>query len=200
MCCHSNSSRCEGSALSFGLPKLTCSLMRSACRGITNVSDNGERLASTFGMYARGWEPWMREIVDKVKGGARKSGILDLQMSRIERWIGYRPPCRIELTGSRIGEYICSQKRTTSFVRWANFRSVQFIVYQKLGTIRGDSILTTETKKLDSTIGQSDQRWVSNGRQNTHWMRQNPSKSQSLPTVPTALATSDVWFHRPSPG
>jgi len=28
----------------------------------------------------------------------------------------------------------------------------------KEGTIRGDSILTTEAKKLDSTVGQSDQR------------------------------------------
>jgi len=156
--------------------------MCSACRGITNVSDDGERLASTFGMYARGWEPWK----DKVRGGARKSRILDLQKSRIERWIGYRPPCQVELTGSHIGKYICSQKRTTSFVRWANFRSVQIIVYQKKGTIHCDSMLTTETKKLDSTIGQSDQRWVSNGRQNTHWMRQNTSKIQSLQTVPTA--------------
>jgi len=138
-------------------------------------------------MYARGWEPWK----DKVRGGARKSRILDLQKSRIERWIGYRPPCQVELTGSHIGKYICSQKRTTSFVRWANFRSVQIIVYQKKGTIHCDSMLTTETKKLDSTIGQSDQRWVSNGGQNTHWMRQIPSNRPN--------GTSDIRCLVPPP-
>jgi len=117
---------------------------------------------------------------------------LVLQTSRIERWIGHRPPCRVELTGSCVGKYICSQKRTTSFARWAYFRNVQFIVYQKKGTTRGDSMSTTETKMLDSTVGQSDQRWISNGRQNTHWMRQNPSKSQSLQSVPTAPTTRGV--------
>ena len=115
---------------------------------------------------------------------------LVVQTSRIERWIGYRPPCRIELTGSRIGDYICPQKRT-SFVQWANFWSDQFIVYQKKGTIRGDSILTTETKKLDSTVGQSDQRWVSNGGQNTHWMRQIPSNRPN--------GTSDIRCLVPPP-
>ena len=129
--------------------------MRSARRGITSVSGDGEQITSTFGMSARRWEPWMREIMDKVRG-VRKSVGLVLQTSRIERWIGYRPPCRIELTRSRIGEYICSQKRTTSFVRWANFRSVVHSI-PKEGTIRGGT-LTTETKMLDSTVGQSDQR------------------------------------------
>ena len=141
-----------------------------------------------------------RDYGQGQRGTQKRRFGLVVQTSHIERWIGYRPTCRIELTVSRIGQYICSQKRTTSFVRWANFRSAQFIVYQKKGTIHRDSMLTTETKKLDSTVGQSDQRWVSNGRKNTHWMRQNLSKSQSLQTVPTALATSDVWFHRPSPG
>ena len=131
------------------------------------MSGDGEYIASTFGMYARRWEPWMR---DYGQGQRDTSVCLVVQTSRIERWIGYRPPCRIELTGSRIGDYICPQKRT-SFVQWANFWSDQFIVYQKEGTIRGDSMLTTETKELDSTVGQSDQRWVSNGRKNTHRMK-----------------------------
>ena len=71
------------------------------------MSGDGEHITSTFGMYARRWGPWMREIMDKVRG-VRKSVGLVVQTSRIERRIGYRPPCRIGLTGSRIGEYICS--------------------------------------------------------------------------------------------
>ena len=34
----------------------------------------------------------------------------------------------------------------------------------KKGTIRGNSMLTTEMKKLDSTVELNDQRWISNGR------------------------------------
>ena len=83
--------------------------MRSARRGITSVSGDGEHTTSTFGMYARRWEPWMREIMDKVRG-VRKSVGVAVQMSHIERWYGYRLPCRIELMESCIGEYICSQK------------------------------------------------------------------------------------------
>jgi len=32
------------------------------------VSGDGEHIPSTFGMYATRWEPWMREIMDKVRG------------------------------------------------------------------------------------------------------------------------------------
>ena len=59
---------------SFDLPKLTCSCMCSARRW----------RAHNINMYTGRWEPWMREIMDQVRGVRKSVGLL-VQTSRIER-------------------------------------------------------------------------------------------------------------------
>ena len=105
---------------------------------------------------------------EKAGGGIRESGDSDLQASRIERWIRYRLPCRVELRGKSgvrtlklheggllVG--VLGHERTSSFARCADFRSGHFIVYQKKGTTCGVKNLTYCKAKMIS-------QWVSNER------------------------------------
>jgi len=82
---------------------------------------------------------------EKAGGGVCESGDFDLRTSRIERWIGYRPPCRVDLRGEsgvRTLELheggllvsVLAHERTSSFARYADFRSGNFIVRQRKGT------------------------------------------------------------------
>jgi len=86
----------------FSLPKLTWLFMCSARRGATGVS------ADKFRPFHRvrrvGGENNRRETVDKARGEVREGGHFDLQACRIERWIRYRPPYRVELRGNPASE------------------------------------------------------------------------------------------------
>ena len=106
---------------------------------------------------------------EKARSEIRESGDFDLQASRIERWIRYRLPCRVELRGKsgvrtlKLHEggllvgVLAARTRTSSFARCADFRSGHFIVRQKKGTTCGARNLTYCKANM---INQ----WVSDGR------------------------------------